>query len=146
VLRVYACTRFLLVMNIVRLVLIVNAIGWFMSRFGLAGAVLMTLVSTSVVKALAVVKIARVLKVDLLEILPWGRLAAIAIRAVIAAMPAFWVNRALAWPALHTVVTIGTVYVLTYGLTWLISSWWERAGLLQTFPTLPATPPADAAD
>jgi Na+-driven multidrug efflux pump len=47
VLRVYARTRFLLGMNLLRLVLISTSIGWFLSTFGLAGAVLVTLLSTT---------------------------------------------------------------------------------------------------
>src|SRR4029453_13919190 len=46
-LRVFARTRFLLVMNIIRLALIVVTIGWSMTTFGLAGAVLVTLLTAS---------------------------------------------------------------------------------------------------
>jgi O-antigen/teichoic acid export membrane protein len=130
VLRVYARTRFLLAMNIVRLTLIAASIGWFLSAFGLAGAVLVTLLSTTVVKAAGIVKIARVLRVRLLDILPWARLTAIAVAATIAAVPAFWVNRALAdWRAPSLVVVTGIVYALAYGATWLFSSLFDRAGL-----------------
>src|SRR5207237_177672 len=40
VLRAYAQTRFLLVMNIVRLAVIAVLIGWFLNHFGMIGAVL----------------------------------------------------------------------------------------------------------
>ena len=50
VLRVYAQTRFLLVMNVVRFVVVVALIGWLLSSFGLRGAVLVTLLAMSIVK------------------------------------------------------------------------------------------------
>ena len=51
VLRVYAQTRFLLAMNLLRLAIVAALIGWsFMTLFGLRGAVLVTLLATAVVK------------------------------------------------------------------------------------------------
>ena len=52
-LRVYAQTRFLLVMNLVRLGVVVALIGWFLGVFGLVGAVLITLIATVAAKGLA---------------------------------------------------------------------------------------------
>jgi hypothetical protein len=43
VLRVFAQTRFLLVMNLMRLAMVAALIGWFLSTFGMSGAVLVTL-------------------------------------------------------------------------------------------------------
>jgi O-antigen/teichoic acid export membrane protein len=146
VLRVYARTRFLLAMNVVRFVLIATSIGWFLSTFGLLGAVLVTLLSTSVVKAAGVVRIARLLDVGLADVLPWTRLAGVAIRAGIAAVPAFWVNRALASPAPATVAITGAVYASTFAAIWWLSSWWDRAGDLAAFSALPAAPPFDASE
>ena len=77
-LRVYAQTRFLLVMNLVRLVVVAGLIGWFLNAFGLLGAVLVTLLAMVVVKGLGVVRIAQLLHVGPREALPWGRLARIA--------------------------------------------------------------------
>src|SRR5262249_51561230 len=56
VLRAHARTRFLLVMNVVRLVVIVGLVGWLISGFGIVGAVLGTLVGTVVVKMMAMVQ------------------------------------------------------------------------------------------
>jgi O-antigen/teichoic acid export membrane protein len=125
-LRVYAQTRFLLVLNLARLGLLAISIGWFLSTFGLAGAVIVTLVSTALVKAAGVVRIARLMNVRLVEALPWSRLAAIASQAVIAAVPAFWVNRASASAspiAAVSVVATGTVYALTFAAIRAASSW-----------------------
>jgi O-antigen/teichoic acid export membrane protein len=122
VLRVYARTRFLLGMNVLRLVLIATSIGWFLSTFGLAGAVLVMLLSTSLVKAFGVFRIARLLNVGLGEVLPWGRLAGLASQAGVAAIPAFWVNRSVTWPPLANVVVTGTVYTVTFATIWWLSS------------------------
>jgi hypothetical protein len=88
VLRVYGQTRSLVVLNAVRLALIAGLIGWFMSTFGLIGAVLVTLIATSLVKAAAVLRIARLLHVGVADVLPWRRLAAAAVHAGIAVVPA----------------------------------------------------------
>jgi O-antigen/teichoic acid export membrane protein len=127
VLRVYARTRFLLGMNVLRLVLISTSIGWFLSTFGLAGAVLVTLLSTTLVKAFGVFRIARLLNVGLGEVLPWGRLAGLAIQASVAAVPAFWVSRAVTWPPPANVVVTGTAYAFTFAaIWWWLSSWRDR--------------------
>ena len=87
VLRVYAQTRFLLVMNLVRLGFVAGLIGWFLGVFGLPGAVLVTLAATVVAKGLAVVRIARLLGVSIGAVLPWRTLARIGARAGAAAVP-----------------------------------------------------------
>jgi O-antigen/teichoic acid export membrane protein len=114
VLRVYAQTRFLLLMNLLRLALVAALIGWCLSVFGLAGAVLVTLLTTALVKGLGVVRIARLLNIPLREALPWARLGAISLRAVAAAAPVLWINHALALPPLGALVAGGAAYVATY--------------------------------
>ena len=94
-LRVYAQTRFLLVMNLVRLGMVAAFIGWFLGAFGLVGAVLITLLATVVAKALAVVRIASLLQVDVAGVLPWRALGRMTVRAVAAAVPA-WITAARA--------------------------------------------------
>ena len=84
-LRVYAQTRFLLVMNFVRLGVVAALIGWFLGAFGLIGAVLITLLSTMAAKALAVVRIATLLQVDVASVLPWRALGRMTLRALVAA-------------------------------------------------------------
>jgi hypothetical protein len=128
VLRVLARTRFLLAMNVLRLAIIVTSIGWFFSAFGLTGAVMITLLSMSLVKAVSVIRIARLLKVGMSDVLPWRRLAGVAIQSAIAAMPALWMNRAAAWPASVAIVATGTVYAMTFGAIRWIASPPERVG------------------
>src|SRR5262249_41642883 len=86
VLRVFAETRFLLVMNVMRLAMVAALIGWFLSTFGMSGAVLVTLVSTAIVNLVGVARIARLLHLSLAGALPWTHLAGTFVCALIAAV------------------------------------------------------------
>ena len=116
VLRVYAQTRFLLVMNLVRLTCVAVLIGGFLSTFGLRGAVFVTLVAMAVAKALGAVRIAWLMGVGVREALPWRRLAAIAAIAVVSAVPMLWLQRSVTWHPLVTFVAGGGLYASTYAL------------------------------
>jgi O-antigen/teichoic acid export membrane protein len=121
VLRVFAETRFLLVMNVVRLGMVAALIGWFLSAFGMSGAVLVTLVSTLLVNCVGVARIARLLHLSLAEALPWGRLAAIFACAAVAALPVLWITRE--W-GVHPLVALGAssaAYAAVYfGVSYLV--------------------------
>jgi len=130
VLRVYAQTRFLLVMNLVRFVCVAGLTSWFLSMFGLRGAVLVTLLAMVVVKALGVIRIARLMHVGVREALPWGRLTRIAALAGISAAPVLWLQQQVAWPPLITLVAGSCVYG---GIYLLLSYWSVIRGRL--FPT-----------
>ncbi len=113
-LRVYAQTRFLLVMNVVRLGFVAALIGWFLGAFGLPGAVLVTLAATVVAKGLALGKIARLLQVRVAEVLPWATLARIGARALAAAVPAWVLVRLFAGTPWLALATGGTAYGIAY--------------------------------
>jgi PST family polysaccharide transporter len=116
VLRAYARTRLLLVMNLVRLGFVAAFIGWFLGAFGLVGAVLVTLLATVFAKGLAVVRIARLLEVSVGDVLPWRTLGRIALRAVTAAVPAWAAAEALGRvPAVAFVAGVAV-----YGVTYLV--------------------------
>jgi Polysaccharide biosynthesis C-terminal domain len=123
VLRVFAETRFLLVMNVIRLAMVAALIGWFLSTFGMSGAVLVTLVSTLLVNLVGVARIAHLLRLSFADALPWGRLAAIFGCALVAALPVVWITRE--W-GVHPLVALGTsaaAYAAVYfGLSYLISA------------------------
>src|SRR2546427_1545889 len=57
VLRVFAQMRYLFTINLVRLLLVVLTMGWFLSRFQLTGAVLITLVGILLAKVMALGRI-----------------------------------------------------------------------------------------
>jgi O-antigen/teichoic acid export membrane protein len=126
VLRVYAQTRFLLVMNVARLALVAGLIGWCMSVFGLAGAVIVTLVATSAVKVMGIVRIARLMNARVADMLPWQRLAAIAVPAAVAAAPTFWVRHSLMIHPIAALACMAAVYGAVYAALHFGWVYWER--------------------
>jgi hypothetical protein len=113
---VYAQTRFLLVMNLVRFVCVAGLIGWFLNGFGLLGAVGVTLLAMAVTKSLGVVRIARLMHVGPREALPWVRLVRIAALAGIAALPVVWLQSQVTWHPIITFLVGGCLYVGSYAL------------------------------
>ena len=114
VLRVFAQTRFLLVMNLIHLSFVALLAGPFISRFGLRGAVLVTLLATAVVKTVAVVRISRLMGARLNRALPWDRLGVAALCAALAALPTLWVTRAVTMSPVVTLITGALVYGAAY--------------------------------
>ncbi len=125
VLRVFARTRFLLLVNVARLLLILGSISWFLSRFGLMGAVLVTLSGMVLAKALMLFDTSRLLKVGLRGLLPWTGLTATAGLSAAAAAPAWLVMRALADHPLAGLVAAGMTYTSIY-LAVLAGFYWRR--------------------
>jgi O-antigen/teichoic acid export membrane protein len=115
-LRVYAQTRFLLVMNLARFVCVAGLIGASVSSMGLNGAVLVTLLALTVTKTLGLVRIATVLGIGVPQLLPWRRLAGIAAIAVVSVVPAIALQRLVDWPPLLTFVVSAAAYASTYAL------------------------------
>jgi O-antigen/teichoic acid export membrane protein len=114
VLRVFAQTRFLLVMNLMRLAMVAALIGWFLSMFGMSGAVLVTLLSTALVNVVGVARIARLLHVSFGDALPWSRLGGIFARAGIAAVPVLWLTREFTLSPVAGLMAGGVLYGATY--------------------------------
>jgi len=114
VLRVFAQTRFLLIMNLIRLAMVAALIGWFLSMFGMSGAVLVTLLSTALVNILGVARIARLLHLTFSNSLPWSQLGGIAARAGIAALPVLWLTRETTLSPVVGLVAGGVVYAAIY--------------------------------
>jgi O-antigen/teichoic acid export membrane protein len=116
VLRAYAQTRFLFAMNLLRLGLVVALISWCLTTFGLVGAVLVTLLATSAVRVLSIARIGYLLKAPLTKVLPWGDLTAIALCAIAAAPPAYWLSRYSSWPRPIVLVVAGALYWVVYAV------------------------------
>lgn len=129
VLRVYAQTRFLLAMNVSRLAIVAASIGWALSTFGLAGAVLVTLAATAALKLAGAVRITRLIGVRPWEALPWRGLAAIAATAAAAAIPLVWLHQSLELAPLPALLAGAAVYGSTYGLLAFASPLAARVGL-----------------
>jgi O-antigen/teichoic acid export membrane protein len=116
VLRVYAQTRFLLVMNLVRFACVAGLIGASLSAFGLSGAVLVTLLAMTVTKALGAARVAWLLGAGVRDGLPWRRLAGIAAIAGVSVAPVLWLQQVVTWPPLATFAAGAGVYAATYAL------------------------------
>jgi O-antigen/teichoic acid export membrane protein len=114
VLRANAQTRFLLALNVLRLVTVIGFISWFLDAYGLPGAVLITLASTALVRVIGIARIAYLFGVGAAELFPWKELGRIALFATIAAVPAFWIADVAPLPRLLVLIGAATVYGITY--------------------------------
>jgi O-antigen/teichoic acid export membrane protein len=115
VLRVYAETRYLLLLHVTALLAVVTSVGWFLSTFQLPGAVLATLLAAGLVKGLGLVRVKRLLGARMRQLLPWRSLASIGAAAGTAGLAALAVNTRLdiAGPSLLLVTAFvyGGVYL-----------------------------------
>ena len=75
--RVFAQTRFLLALNLMRLAIIAGLLKWSLSEFRLLGPVLVIVLATIAFKAAALVRMKRLLDIKTAQLLPWGSLAAL---------------------------------------------------------------------
>jgi O-antigen/teichoic acid export membrane protein len=114
VLRAHAQTRFLFTMNVMRLALVITLISWCLSTFGLVGAVLVTLLATIIVRVISIARIAQLLQVRLAEVLPWGKLIGIAVCAIAAAAPAYWISRTVSAHTFIVLAASGAAYWAMY--------------------------------
>jgi len=76
VMRVFADTRFLLLLGATKLLIIAACVHWFLARFGLLGGVLVSLLAVLAGKTLALGRVKRHLNVGVTGLLPWASLAA----------------------------------------------------------------------
>ena len=114
VLRANAQTRFLLGLNVLRLAVVIGLISWFLTHYGLAGAVLVTLLSTALVRIIGLARIARLFGLGFATVLPWKELARTALYATLAAIPAYWVAEITPLPRLLVLLCAAAVYAVTY--------------------------------
>jgi O-antigen/teichoic acid export membrane protein len=110
VLRVFAQTRFLLILNIISLALIAFGIRWFLFRFDLIGAVVITVVTAALSKSLALLRVKSLLRVPMRDLLPWNSLSRILIAATAACIPTLVLQNHLQLPVLAILPITGVVY------------------------------------
>lgn len=124
--RVYAQTGFLVLLNTIRLAVIVTLVWWCMRTFGLSGAVLVTLIATATAKLLAMWRGSRLMHVSFQKIVPWGNLLVIGVVAAAATLPALLIRARLAPPdaiihghfalrPLAAMMAMGAAYSVSYG-------------------------------
>jgi hypothetical protein len=124
VLRVFAATRFLIVMNVVRLAVVLAGINWALSTYGLRGAIGITVVAQATAKVVAVARIRGLFGARWRDVLPWRALGHIVTASLLAVVPAWWAERHLQLPPLlrgaSTAVLYGAAYLLIMA-TWQTS-------------------------
>jgi len=119
VMRVFAQTRFLLVLNLMRLAIVAGLIKWCLGEFGLLGAVLVTVLATVLFKAAALVRMKRLLEIDAINLLPWRSLGAVLGAAACGAAVVLAVKSQIHASPLLLILTTGVAFAATYGgLVW----------------------------
>jgi O-antigen/teichoic acid export membrane protein len=116
VLRVFAQTRFILALNLMRLAIIAGLIHFSLSRFGLMGPVLVIVLATLAFKTAALVRMKTLLQVSAVELLPWRNLAALLGASAGAAAVAFTVKSQLDAPALVLLLAMSAMHAAIYAL------------------------------
>jgi O-antigen/teichoic acid export membrane protein len=115
VLRVYARTRFLIVMNLIRLAVVAGGIAWAVATFQLIGAIGITIAGMATAKAVALWKMSSIFGVPITRVLPWGRLARTAAIALVAAAAMLWIRPVFAaLPVLLHGASVAALYAAIY--------------------------------
>jgi hypothetical protein len=119
VMRVFAQTRFLLVLNLMRLAIVAGLIQWWLREFGLLGAVLVTVLATVLFKTAAMFRMKRLLDVGAVDLLPWRSLGAVLAAAACGALVVLAVKSQIHVAPLPTILATGAAFAATYGgLVW----------------------------
>jgi O-antigen/teichoic acid export membrane protein len=115
VLRVYARTRFIFLLNVVRLLLMVALIQWLLSTFYLVGAVLATVLALGVGKGMALFRMRSLMNARFSQLLPWRSLGGIMAVTAAAGMVALFVKSELSLSTLPLLLATGVIFAVSYG-------------------------------
>jgi O-antigen/teichoic acid export membrane protein len=113
VLRVYAETRFILLLSALRLVLNVVLLAWFLHAYGVAGAALATVVAAAAGKILALTRMRQLLGTSWSDLLPWRSFGAIVAATCVAAVPVLALKAQAGPPSISLLIGGGLVYGAT---------------------------------
>jgi len=116
VMRVFAETRFLLALNVMRLVIVAGLIQWSLSRFHLLGPVLATVSAMLVFKVAALVRMKRLLDIRVSELLPWRQLAILLGAAGVGAAAAEAVKLQSSLSTVPLLLAMAVAYTVTYAV------------------------------
>ncbi len=115
-LRVFAQTHFLILQNLIRLGIIVALIPFFLAKFDLVGAILVTLLATVITKIIALSRLRVLMSVSFAQLLPWWSLTRCLIISVAAALPAMALSNVVVAPPVVKLALICALYGLSYYL------------------------------
>jgi O-antigen/teichoic acid export membrane protein len=113
-LRVYAKTRTLLAINLLRVTIIALLIHWSITTFGLVGAMFVTMLALALGKAIGIFSAASLWRIGIGHVLPWRVLGLIAVLSITAGLPALAVAYGLQANPFVRILIVGTVYVSGY--------------------------------
>jgi O-antigen/teichoic acid export membrane protein len=116
VLRVFAQTRLLLALNLMRLAIIGGLIKWSLSTFSLVGPVVVIVLATLAFKAGALIRMRSLLQVGVSELLPWRNLAALLAASAGAGAVGFAVKSLMAAHTLPLLLATTAAHTITYSL------------------------------
>jgi O-antigen/teichoic acid export membrane protein len=122
VLRVYADTRTILGLNLVRLIFVAALIGLAISRFGLIGPVLVTLGSLALAKALALVRISRLMSARTRQIVDWKTAGITVAITVLSGLVAIGVRRQFDVAPFVGLAVVGSIYATC--CLGMLGTWW----------------------
>jgi O-antigen/teichoic acid export membrane protein len=126
VLRVYADTRTILLLNILRLVIVAAFIGTAITKFGLIGPVVVTLSALAISKGLGLIRIAQLISVRFQHILDWKAAGVSLAATVVSALIAMGVRGRFDVAPLLGLSVLGSIYATccagTLGVWWLLKT------------------------
>jgi O-antigen/teichoic acid export membrane protein len=120
--RVFADTRGILFLNILRLVVVASSIGWAISRFGLLGPVLVTLAAMALSKSFALIRISRLISVKARYIIDWKTAGLSLAVTVLSCLIAMGVRGRLDVSPLVGLVVSGSIYAAC--CLGMLGGWW----------------------
>ena len=115
-LRVYAKTNVLLLINVLRLVMIALLIQWAIRSLGLVGAMLVTVAALAAGKGIGLAAAGSLWRVGAGRLLPWRALSSIALVSVAASLPALAAAYGLHAAPFLRILVIGTLYGCAYAV------------------------------
>ncbi len=116
VLRVFAQTRLILALNLMRLAIIAGLIKWSLSTFSLVGPVLVIVLATLAFKAAALIRMKSLLQVRGSELLPWRDLTALLAASAGAGAVGFAVKSLMTAHTLPLLLATAAAHTITYVL------------------------------
>jgi O-antigen/teichoic acid export membrane protein len=120
-LRVFAQTRLILILNLVRLGIVAGLLKWSLATFHLLGPALVIVFAMLVFKVAALFRIKKLLSVSAGELLPWWNLISLAGVAAISAAAAFLVKSQLHVSVIATLIVASLVFGAVYiALVWTL--------------------------
>jgi len=114
VLRVYAENRFLILLNSIKLIIVMMTINWFLTRYSLVGAVMVTLMVVLIGKILALGRVMYLLQSRFADFLPWRSLGLTLVITIMATAIALGLKTTLDLPGIPLILITGLVYLTSF--------------------------------